>query len=1131
MPSIVDEFVPFRSTLPQPDRPDEQTPGIGATLGAAGTLANWPYRSWRYLANRAESEADPDHDPFALIEGTKYATDPERFAHSRDEIETRAIMREWDDDEAAADTLSRAGWAGTVAAVGMGMADPTIFLPIAKVFTGAAQGAHALRMAGDVALASGASAAIGEAAMAATTPNYGAGDVAIGIGSATLLGGLLGGGVGLLTQGERRALTENLDADRKVWGAEIDADATPSRPVNALPHSAGAAATDTRKLELNTPGILKALPDPTAKVSPPRRVLNSPFQSARRAVVDLVETPYVFKENLDGVATTQGPALDRSVKLEINSARVALLQQFDNGYSRYRFGKEAKPWSTERAGQLAARAMDHSGRPRSKASYAEFRSMVDQALRNGDKHDIPEVAETARFMRDRVIAPWRERAIAAKMLPEGVDVSTADSYWMRVWNKERLIAQRPQALKIFGDWLEAEEAKKAALRDEIADLSAQLDAAAQMSKGLQRKGLARLGKDFDTNKAAAHVLDNQNTALRQRLEAAVAKWEGKSARGAQKALAEREAAGPRIDGEQHASADTAINDAVRRILAKERLRDRQEIDALAQEIIDRIVGGPDGRLPYDAHSAPWSSAPKSDARGPLAARDFMIPDALIRDFLDTDALNTADIYLNTMAPDVLLTERFGDVNMSDAMRQLKDEAAALEIAAPTEAERTKIGKQKAAAEADLAAMRDRIRHTYGVSSDPRQRFIGRMAVTASRYDIMTNLGGATLSSLSDLAGAQWRYGFGSVLKRAWLPFAKSINDPVLRKALKSNKEQLRALGIAAETLLATRAGGLHDITDGYRPTSRFERGMKVASEKFGLVNLLGPYTDFGRLAAGMVSSAEIVKASRALTVGKATRKQVRSLAESGIDVAMAERITRQLEAADAADVIDGVTIPNTGFWTDAAAARAFEGALARDVDLMVITPGAEKPLLMSQPVWALILQYKSFVAAANERLLVRSVQTRDLNVLHGLASAIALGVLSEYVYSLIVGRDMPKGAPDLIKAGISRSGALGWYQEANAISSKWTGGTADMFRLIGTERPDSRYISRSKLGALLGPTSNKVEALITTGSNVANLNWTAADTRRMRRFMIGQNLFYIRSALDKVEGGVNDAAGLEPMGQ
>ncbi|MER2635338.1 MAG: hypothetical protein ABTQ30_15950, partial [Rhizobiaceae bacterium] len=682
----------------------------------------------------------------------------------------------------------------------------------------------------------------------------------------------------------------------------------------------------------------------------------------------------------------------------------------------------------------------------------------------------------------------------------------------------RLVGERPRAVQVFADWLEGEEAKKAVLQDTVRDLKAKLDADAESVTKLQASRNKRLGKDADAIDAKIAAAEQRISGLRAQLNDAVLKWEGKSAKAAQKALAKGE------------GADGAVDLAVKRILSRERMRDRKELDARANEIVDRIVGSPDGRLPYDEDMGrqDFAAGGRGDeARGPLAAREFMIPDSLVRDFIDTDVQNTAEIYLNTMVPDVLLTERFGDVRMTEAFKRITEEAAAMEMAAKTPAERAKIHGDRDAAIADLAALRDRIRHTYGWSSDPRQRFLGRMAATAGRYDVLTNLGGAALSSASDIAGIQWRYGLTSTFRHAWAPFFKAMTNPETRKAIGAYKKQLQALGIAAETYLATRASGLHDVVDIYRPTSRFERGIQVAADKFQKVSLLSVWTDFGKLAAGMVSGSELIRAAEAIAAGKGSARQIRDLAENGIDAAMAQRIARQLEKPGALDEIDGIRIPNTGNWQDAGAREAFEGALARDVDIMIITPGAEKPLMMSNPIVALILQYKTFVAAATERLLVRSLQARDRQVLQGLVSAIGLGMLAEYAYSGIVGRDMPSTLPDMVKAGITRSGVLGWYQEANALSEKWF--DVDAFSTIGAKRPDSRYISRETLTAALGPTAGKVEALLKTGRNVADLNWTATDTRRMRKLVIGQNLFYIRTLLDKLEAGGNEAAGVAPL--
>lgn len=1119
MPSVPDEFVPFDVARPvRPEEPEPEGAGLLGTLAAGGEVANWVYRSWRHMENRSFLVDEPDHDPFAMIRGTEYEADPERFAFSRSEEETRAVMREWDEDKEAKQVLARAGWGGTLAAIGMGALDPTLFVPVAAVASGGARGANALRIGADVALTAGATAAVGEAAMLATTPEMTPQDAALNVGVATLIGGFLGTGAGaLVSRAERQQLEAAMTADRLA----LADDATPQLAAPSSPASAGAAATDTRELKMRSLPGLSALPDPAGKLAPPRRVLNSPFVSARRALVDLAETSYIFEENLQGVATTQGGALDRTARIEMSRARLRVEQEFSRLYTDFRQQSGAD------TGPVARRVDRLIGR-----NYADWKSMVDDALRNGDQHDIPQVAEAARIYRETVIRPWTERAQAAGLLPEELDVKTAETYMMRNWNKERLVGERPEAVRTFAGWLEEEELKKVALQDRLRET---FTALSRVEAQLQKLAKARADDEFALSERAR--LDSRRTALMTRIEEDVAAWEGRSAREAQRAMRQsdegrmaRAAAG----GAESRAPKTLLKEveaAVARILDTPRITDRQELESLANEIIDRITGTPDGRLPYDMGGGGTAAAMagRGDARGPLAARVFMIPDNRVRQWLNTDPQATAEIFLNTMVPDVLLTERFGDVNMTEAMRRIAEEASQLEMAAKTPKERLAIQAQRDNAMADLAAIRDRIRHTYGFSSDPRQRFLGRMAQTAGRYNVLTSLGGTVISSLPDLAGIQWRFGMTSAFRNAWGPFAKALFSAETRKAVMAQKRQLQTLGIAADTFLAMRQSAIYEVAENYRPTTPFERGVKWGSDNFQTINLMNWWTDFTKLAAGMVASTEALAAVRAVAGGKPAARQIRNLAEGGVDAAMASRIVRQLELDGAVDVVDGIEIPNTGAWQDRGAREAFEALIARDVDIMIITPGQEKALMFSKPIGGLILQFKSFVQAANERLLVRSMQARDIYVLQGLVSAVALGVLGETIYSWLNDRPLPDNPANIIKSGVERSGLLGWYQEANSLSAKFSGGAADVFRLAGADRPDSRYISRSVLGAFLGPTANKFEDLVRVTGTAANLDWSAADTRRLRKLVAGQNLFYIRRLLDDLEGGVNEAFGIEPL--
>ena len=53
-----------------------------------------------------------------------------------------------------------------------------------------------------------------------------------------------------------------------------------------------------------------------------------------------------------------------------------------------------------------------------------------------------QVQAAAQFIRAKVFEPWKERAIAAGLLPEDVKAKGADSYLQRVYNKQAIAAQR-----------------------------------------------------------------------------------------------------------------------------------------------------------------------------------------------------------------------------------------------------------------------------------------------------------------------------------------------------------------------------------------------------------------------------------------------------------------------------------------------------------------------------------------------------------------------------------------------------------------------------------------------------------------------------------------------------------------
>jgi hypothetical protein len=181
---------------------------------------------------------------------------------------------------------------------------------------------------------------------------------------------------------------------------------------------------------------------------------------------------------------------------------------------------------------------------------------------------------------------------------------------------------------------------------------------------------------------------------------------------------------------------------------------------------------------------------------------------------------------------------------------------------------------------------------------------------------------------------------------------------------------------------------------------------------------------------------------------------------------------------------------------------------------------------MSTEMGKLIGQFRSFTISSAQRITVAGLQQRDLNALSGFVSMVGLGIFTEYLYAKMNGKDLSDNPAAIIKAGIDRSGVLGWLMDINNISEKITGGSVGLSRLAGGQT-SSRYTNINSVGALIGPSFGLIQDLGQLAYAGGNGEWTQKDSRTIRRLAPMQNVFYLRKLFDQVEAGVNSELGIQ----
>jgi hypothetical protein len=421
------------------------------------------------------------YNPLDDIRDTNYeANYRNAFVGARSPDEVQSIKSRIDAAEHRDRTIAAAGPTGLILSFAAGVLDPTVLIPGGILATGPRL-ARAAVSARNVGGSAAAGAAIWEGAARATDPTRTDMDTAITIGASTLLGGILGGAIGAASRGELAALAGRMGEFQDGFRRETNTglvdeagdvragDLAPQPIILAddfagggvtagggggagVPGSLGAAANVRGGLELEraTGGAEQRL----AFLNPVSRLQTSGFDSARAIVRDLSDAGSRYAENWDGVATSLGGTVETRIKMRY-APLAQSIKVLDDAFARYWFDTPDTTRMQRATAATRSEVARITNRTGGRMTYLQFKEEVGRAMRSGDTHENPFVAETAKAFRSQVFDPLKRDAIAQRLLPENVKAPGAESYLTRVYNREKIIARRDQFRSVLVNWLEA----------------------------------------------------------------------------------------------------------------------------------------------------------------------------------------------------------------------------------------------------------------------------------------------------------------------------------------------------------------------------------------------------------------------------------------------------------------------------------------------------------------------------------------------------------------------------------------------------------------------------------------------------------------------------------------------------
>lgn len=211
--------------------------------------------------------------------------------------------------------------------------------------------------------------------------------------------------------------------------------------------------------------------------------------------------------------------------------------------------------------------------------------------------------------------------------------------------------------------------------------------------------------------------------------------------------------------------------------------------------------------------------------------------------------------------------------------------------------------------------------------------------------------GMVLSSLTDAARLVGVHGIRATMREALPGLVKGV------KAAKISRQDAQALGAVTERVLQSRLASLADLQDPYRYGSKFERYLSNASHVFTKATGLGWWNDTMKTMASVMTQNRMAR--NAIDWPRVPKEERAYMAFLGINEDMADRIAAQLELHGIKE--DGIYGANVADWDDEWAARAWAGALNKDVDRTIISKGVADTPLWTKTNWGrLIFQLKSF---------------------------------------------------------------------------------------------------------------------------------------------------------------------------
>jgi hypothetical protein len=803
------------------------------------------------------------------------------------------------------------------------------------------------------------------------------------------------------------------------------------------------------------------------RVAPGLRLLTSPSLMARKLVQELANTPEMLEKNRSGIATPQ------PIERKLWGYEGTWYQAWKARSDLFRSYKE----------RMAAAGEE----PISRRAFGEE---VSHAMRRGDQHEIPEVAQAAQKTRATVFEPLKARAMKLGLLPEDVKAEGADSYLTRQYDARKIREN-------LGHWLDT------------------------LTEGFKAQGVEPAEARDIAHKATRNVLGSERGTMDWKVMDDIVPQSGR--------LKERTLKLPDQLLEPYLNSDidhlshSYLRSMGPEVEMTERFGTRDMKDQI-DEVKDDYTRMMERAKARGEDIAPLEKQMNNDLRDLSAIRDrlygiygqpkdpgsFMVrAGKLLR---SDNALRLLGAATLAHFPDLAnVIVRYGMPNTFSAIGRVLSSSSALQL---TRSEAKRMG-----AALDMTMnITSSFLGDYGSHSQfAEQRVMSKLTraftITTGETPLITAVQAltSTLAQHEILSTAE-KVAAGAEIpnNQAMRLAAAGLDAPMLQRiaqaAYGGGKEPPVPAG-----MVRYYHGGAPEGVDGplwFTSSRNDAEGWASRSPDMKVWHVDVPETHPARGEGDLAS-------------GIPYRERVELPAE----LASQRKV---LAGEGAAREVNGLRFGMSDTWKDQTAAAAFESAVLREAHGVTLRPGAgDTPLFMSGELGKTILQFKTFAFAANRIIvnpLLQGLANGDLRAIQGMFALAFMGAASYVAKQTAAGQPVELDKPGRLAMEVAdKSNLLGWTGEM-IFPALWQLGMKDL----------SRWSDRDAAETLLGPSAGTVAtayerrlpAKLTADTDAGEKGFARSDLHFLRRLMPGQNLWYFRRGVNALEDAIGDAFDL-----